>query len=407
MFLSFPRPSLILFSALTSFFLSLPATWAINFVPQDDPAGLLKKQLLYCPQLLLPAPHAAHPLWARSSFLHADFPREPQAFLDFTTRLRSFEAVENPFTRQEMVLLLENLAHDMIGAAENDAFARSSLPHIRDLQNWVIAFKEYFLSQGLDPAYFFTLVTAHDMGKFIPDPRVLNLAQRWAQQKGLPAMGFVWGRVSWHDQSTVAYLIMLGERLGIPPSKIEHLIVDIIGHNDGSGLPDVWWNKTGWPADLMGNYSLPRNKRALYLAFLDRIGQGNRDGAEKIYRQLLTTHRKGDNRNAPFLRFGATAAYHDNPQATILQLESIAGRLKAEGVEDFFQAPLYRAAMDEEQGTLMAYDRLQWIYGPEGKPQALLPLSDGENSVRANTDFFVNPDFQKKLWDGTKVVKPN
>lgn len=302
------------------------------------------------------------------------FPRAPADFVKWAEGLELTDA-KNVFTETEAKQLYDRLRADMDrAAAGGDPIAKGSIPHMDEHRALLAKHEADLKKMGLDPAYMNVLINAHDMGKFFPDPDVLAAA------KG----NFVNGRIAWHDQSTIAYLAKVGGELGIPEAKMRHLMADIMGHNDGSGLKDVFWNKVAWPN---GDYPLPRRAEGDALTFFDRVGQGSKTGAEKIARQLAS-------QGTQFGKNMIEEAYFTNPNNTVRQLDAIADRIAERTQPAFRQSDMYKDSVALQKQTADAYARIGW----DGNT-AILRDGDGKEVARAKTlDEFLDPRFQALLW---------
>jgi tRNA A-37 threonylcarbamoyl transferase component Bud32 len=302
------------------------------------------------------------------------FPRTPAEFVKWAEGLKTLDA-KNVFDADEAKRLYDRMRADMDkAAAGGDPIAKGSIPHMDEHRALLAKYEAELKEMGLDPAYMNVLINAHDMGKFVPDADVLAAARG----------DFVNGRVAWHDQSTMAYLAKVGDELGIPETKMRHLMADIMGHNDGSGLKDVFWNKVAWPN---GDYPLPRRPEGDALAFFDRVGQGSKTGAEKIARQLAS-------QGKPFGKAMIEEAYATNPNNTVRQLEAIADRIVERGQGTFRETDMYKDAVALQKQTADAYARVGW----DGDT-AILTDGNGKEIARAKTvDQFMDPRFQALLW---------
>lgn len=300
-----------------------------------------------------------------------EMPRAPDAFVDWLNDLDRLDTL-NPFTSEQLEALVERMKTDMEASAQTDALAQESLPHISMHRALVRRFASDLEALGVDPSYICLLGNAHDMGKFVPDAEVLRAANG----------DFVTGRIAWHDQSTASYLLQLGEELDLPKAAVQHLIVDIVGINEGSGEPDAFWN-----AHLWGDgYPLPRSREGAVAALFDRFGQGDRTGALKILKQ-------NEKAGLPF-RENVTESYRDNPKKTIRQIESIGRRLeRALEVTGFSNSAIMKAARDAQAETLLAFSRLTW----DGDV-AEIALSDGRTMRAASVEDLSRPEVQEALF---------
>lgn len=300
-----------------------------------------------------------------------DIPRAPDAFVEWLASLDRLPT-PNPFTEQEVEALVDRMKADMSAAAEIDALSRDSLPHISMHRTLVRRFTRELAQLGLDPEYICLLGNAHDMGKFVPDAEVLREANG----------DFLTGRVAWHDQSTASYLLDLGEELELAAASIQHLIVDIVGINEGSGEKDAFWN-----AHLWGNgYPLPRSLEGEIAALFDRFGQGDPTGALKILKQ-------NDLAGVTF-RENVTQSYRDNPATTLRQIERIGTRIEEEfGIEGFRKSKIMEAARAAQTETLQAWQRIHW----DGDI-AVIPGKDGRMLQAANAEELGSPEIQQLLF---------
>ncbi len=310
----------------------------------------------------------------------------------YVRRLQSMPTpqVSAPLSSAEQASLYARAMADMErAAAAKDGLAMGSLPHIAEHQWLSQEFRDDIIRLGIDPEYYRTLATVHDMGKFLPDPSVLQLADMW--QNSGRGNSFLTGRIAWHDQSTERYLLRTGESLGLSRHGTDGLIADIFGHNDGSALPDVFWNRVAWPRDRMGPYGLPKRVEGDVLTFFDRYGQGNAVGAEKIGRQLSM--------NQPFCSATVTEAYINNPTNTMRQLAVIADRISERGTVrvgssvNFQDFDAYQAAVKAQQDTISAASRVTWEGGT-----ARVVGADGVVHQADDWTQFFSPDFQQSMW---------
>ncbi|MCC7459791.1 MAG: hypothetical protein IT286_00690, partial [Proteobacteria bacterium] len=289
--------------------------------------------------------------------------------------------MKNPFTLEEISKIYHQAKHEFDEAIKKDPMAKSFEPHMIQHMENVEEHRELIQTLGIDYKYYHLLVFLHDAGKYIPSQRVLGLAtQTFSDSKKQT----LYGRVVWHDQSTAEYLINLGERVGIHPSKIEHLIKDIVGHNDGSQLPNIFWN------DMFPGYPLPLRVEGFLLALFDRMGQGDWTGAAKILPQT---------RSESFFD-KVKDAYFDSPQNTIHQLEVIHRNLLLllqNQTHDKDAAILLQNTFEEavrmQQTTIDGYSRLKWT----NDKKICAIKHKNVTYIATNVEEFLLPKFQQAL----------
>ncbi len=323
---------------------------------------------------------------SRSLASRLSFPRSPKEFTQSLDRFKRIKNTKNPFTKSEYNKLSKSLDSDMAKASQTDSFAKNSIDHMNEHDIIALKYQDYLKEIGIDPDYYRLLAQAHDMGKFVPDEDVLALASKWVKKHG--GNEFMLGRISWHDQSTVAYLIKKGDELGIPSNKIDHLISDIMGHNDGSasGVKDIFWKKYAWPEKSMGKYPTPTSLEADILTFADRFGQGSRTGAVKIFKDV--------SKNLD-LKQSATEAFINNPQNTIKQLESIGQRISdSRGIKNFQSQQIYKDAIETQEETIQAFNKIEW----NSDGHAIIKSNDGKIYKAENNEEFLSSSFQDILF---------
>ena len=342
---------------------------------------ILKRALEACNQKILDTKTCAQITQQIQKNHYAElktFSIQPEDFIRWTKNLKytveNGEIVKNPFTNAEIQLMMRMAESEFAKAIEKDPFAQANKAHMDEHMMHVEKYKSLIESLGIDFEYYKLLVFLHDSGKYIPSQRVLDLA------KG----NIILGRVVWHDQSTAEYLLHLGQKLLIDPAKIEHLIADIIGHNDGSQLKGIFWN------NMFPGYPLPNRLEGDLLALFDRFGQGNWTGARKILPQTVqeTFFDKVEN------------AFFTNPNDTIEQLKIIYQRAQerlkerehSKDAEKNLQE-MFEYAVTAQQETLRGYNQLEW-----NTDRTTSSISDNERSYNAsNVQEFLRPDFQQAL----------
>ncbi len=313
-----------------------------------------------------------------------EFPIEPKGFIKWWRKLNFIKTngvvVKNPFTINEIAKINAAFDLEVLASVEKgDPIAKGSIAHMDEHMRHAEVYSEYIQSMGIDIHYYRLLVHLHDAGKFIPSQRVLDEA------KG----NFLLGRIMWHDQSTADYLLDLGERLGIDSSKIEHLIADIVGHNDGSGLKGIFWT-TFFP-----NYGMPRRLEGDILTIFDRYGQGNWIGARKIAPSSVKEGFFGK----------VNDAYYISPGNTIRQLDSIylraLSRLKLRNASDETLKNLkdmHEYAVAAQRKTMTGYERLKWS---DDRTTCSI-IANGETKTANDLKEFLDDPFQNAL-----QVEPN
>lgn len=309
------------------------------------------------------------------------FDISPTGFIKWWRTLKYIKhddvVVKNPFTSDEIQKINFQFKMDVIAAiAKKDPVAMGSVEHMEEHLSHADLYSDYIQSMGIDLDYYRLLVNVHDAGKFIPSQRVIDAANGH----------FLNARIMWHDQSTADYLLDIGERLNIPSAKIEHLIADIIGHNDGSGLKKIFWT-TFFP-----NYGMPRRLEGDVMTLFDRFGQGNWAGARKIAPQA----------QRPTFAEKVDEAYNRSPANTIRQLEAIYKRAlsrleqrsvgiegsPAEGLKE-----MYEYAVEAQSATVRGYQQLQWS---ENNTVCTI-TAKGETAVAHDLTEFLAEPFQKVL----------
>jgi len=307
------------------------------------------------------------------------FDVDPKGFMKWWRNLNYIKAhgvvVKNPFTDVEISQINMAFDADVVASVEKgDPIAKGSIAHMEEHMQHVELYSEEIASMGIDLKYYRLLVQLHDAGKFMPSARVLEHANG----------NFLLGRIMWHDQSTADYLLNLGERLGIDASKMEHLIADIVGHNDGSGLQGIFWT-TFFP-----HYGMPRRLEGDVMTIFDRFGQGNWIGAKKIVPQSVKEGFYGK----------VNDAYYISPNNTINQIDAIykraLSRLKQRHVTDDVLGNL-KAMRDysvaAQRQTMNGYERLIWS---QDKVSCSI-TANGETLVANNLEEFLADPFQKAL----------
>jgi hypothetical protein len=283
----------------------------------------------------------------------SQFPVEPDTFVQWSEKLPHLLndkgiVQANPFTHAEILKLTSRFQKDVDkSVADGDPVAVGSVRHMEEHMENVDKYKAELQQMGINIEYFRLLVFLHDAGKFIPSARVLKLANG----------NFLKGRIVWHDQSTTEYLLKIGSELSIDSKKAAHLIADIIGHNDGSGLDGIFWTA------VFPGYPLPRRLEGDLLAMFDRFGQGNFDGARKILPNTRS--------NVFFEK--VKDAYYESPANTIRQLDLIYQRAlkrleersKIDSTINFANASqhlkkIFTYAVDAQKTTMEAYRKLKW-----------------------------------------------
>ncbi len=196
--------------------------------------------------------------------------------------------------------------------------------------------------------YFVTSDSAHDLGKTFPSKIVLDVAKQ-AEQTGHDP--YLIGRVALHEISSAVYIEYIGESLGIDPRTTGSLIRNILGHNDGSGLRQVYWNQIAHDANLLGDYPFPETLPAKFLTLADRGAQatlGPTGGVMKISAQRLRTEKWGKEH----LR----QAMEVNAQNTILQMRIIIESI-GYGMD---QTEMAIELIQAQERTLDAYHSIHW-----------------------------------------------
>jgi hypothetical protein len=315
------------------------------------------------------------------------FPIEPAKFskwwggnLKFITK--NGIPVADPLTEEEHQTLIAAIEKDFDDVIKIDPFAFANIPHLNEHGKHADQFSPEIESLGINFGYYKRLAkTYHDAGKLVESLKVQQYAHDHFPEKDR----FLQGRIMLHDQSTVDYLLNLGQRLSISPEKIEHLILDIMGHNDGSGLPNVFWNQ-----NYKGEYGLPVRLEGYILALFDRYGQGNWTGARKILPNTV--------QNTFFEK--VQDAFYTSPKNTIRQLNVIYQR----ALELLRQRPhapeaeanlkkMYDYAVAAQQKTIDGYLHLNW-----NESNQTFYLSHNNQTYRAtNINEFLSPEFQKAL----------
>lgn len=307
------------------------------------------------------------------------FSVEPKAFMKWWRDLNFIKVngvvVKNPFTEDEMQQINTAFDLEVLSSIEKgDPIAKGSIAHMDEHMRHAELYTDYIQSMGIDIKYYKLLVHLHDAGKFIPSQRVLDEA------KG----NFLMGRIMWHDQSTADYLLDLGERLGIDSAKIEHLIADIVGHNDGSGLKGIFWT-TFFP-----HYGMPRRLEGDILTIFDRYGQGNWIGARKIAPSSVKEGFFGK----------VNDAYYISPGNTIRQLDAIyqraLSRLKLrhasyETMDNLKQ--MHEYAVAAQRKTMLGYERLKWS---DDRTSCSVTVN-GESKTANDLKEFLEDPFQNAL----------
>ena len=293
---------------------------------------------------------------------------------------------------EKMQRLIATLEATMREAAEaGDPLAQGSVAHMSEHYELAQKYSGLLESLGINPLEYRLLATAHDIGKFVPNGEVLQVFSALTENPGLRGL---YGRISGHDVSTRAYLDKVRSRLEITESEMNELIADIAGHNDGSGLRDVFWNQVAWPAKLMGEYGIPKRIMGNLLSFFDRYGQGNRVGAIKIYKQIGS---EGISRSE------ITEAFVNNPSNTIRQLNRIAeiinhrvrNILRKDGF-DMFAESAYTDAVHAQQSTIDAFNKISF-FEKEGRTVAKVTGNGRVVEARTKQEFLAE-DFQTALW---------
>jgi hypothetical protein len=313
------------------------------------------------------------------------FSVDPKEFIEWWETLKYVmvdgKIVANPFTSAEIAALYRQANIEFEHLILIDADARAAKPHMVQHMENVDSKRALIEALGINFEYYRLLVFLHDAGKYISSARVLLQALKKYEKPGQQKL---FGKVAWHDQSTTDYLLDLGQRLNIDPAKMEHLIKDIVGHNDGSGLLDIFWNK------VYPGYPLPLRLECYLLALFDRLGQGDWTGAAKILPQTVQTE----------FFDKVHDAYFTNPTNTIRQLEiiyqSILRLLQERGHSPEAQK-LLKETFDEavamQQETMDGYSRLVW-----SKDHKTVSITFNGRTYEAKTiQEFLRPEFQEAL----------
>lgn len=248
---------------------------------------------------------------------------------------------------------------------QDDPIATDNAPHVSEvlalLQESEPEIKDFLLEIApeltvgqLDHIFEFeeTDVAGHDIGKPFPDPNILKVAEQ-VEEMGCSA--FITGRITFHELSSAVMIDFLGQLNHIPPKTIEALIRNILGHNEGSGLADVWWNLIGHPERVFGKYPLPNTLFALILTLVDRGAQatlGPTGGVLKIANQMERAGR-------PFDKEFLAAAMLSNAEGTQRQIREVSLRLGISPDESRFISRLLK----KQQSAIDAFKAIDWDQG--------------------------------------------
>ena len=203
--------------------------------------------------------------------------------------------------------------------------------------------------------YLKTLAWVHDLGKtFVAEP-VLEIGKKAAASGG---NGFVIGRISLHELGSAAEINWLRKTKNLDEKTGNSLIRNILGHNDGSGLPGVWWNKVGHEPAMLGQYPIPDTVFAKLLAIADRGGSaslGASGGSMKITRQRLTGPGHGVFGKA--LLEETMVANSESAQA---QIKKIAQDFKNDFGLEIESTPMVQKLLSLQKDAIHAVSAVKW-----------------------------------------------
>ncbi|MBC7396373.1 MAG: hypothetical protein H7333_02925 [Bdellovibrionales bacterium] len=197
--------------------------------------------------------------------------------------------------------------------------------------------------------YLKTLAAVHDLGKTFPDKLVEVAANTVAKVGGNP---FVTNRIGFHEFSSAVRLKALQSQYKMDSKTVDSLIRNVLGHNDGSGLPDVFWNAVAFSEKQAGRYPLPETFASQVLALADRGGQatlGASGGVFKITRQQLSSGKV-------FGKELLEETMNKNATNTIRQIQTIAKNM-GHGMD---QSPMVRSLQGSQQKSLDAFQKIVW-----------------------------------------------
>ena len=239
------------------------------------------------------------------------------------------------------------LDHDKI-ALGNGPHVSEVIHHIHDNRASITAVLKKihaYSDQEIDHylQYLDTLAAVHDLGKTFPDHFIAEIANHITAQGGNV---FLTNRVAFHEFSSSIELEAIRMQYHIDIQTEHSLIRNILGHNDGSGLSDVFWNAVAFPEKLLGKYPLPEKLASKFLALADRGGQatlGVTGGVLKITQQELL--------HKSFGRALLVETMERNAKNTIRQMREIS---KSIGYE-IEESPMVKDLIHAQQMTLDAF----------------------------------------------------
>ena len=198
--------------------------------------------------------------------------------------------------------------------------------------------------------YLKTLAAVHDLGKTFPDKWVETAANLIAKEGGNPIFT---NRVGFHEFSSAVRLKSLEHEYQLDQKTVNSLIRNILGHNDGSGLPDVFWNQVAFPEAMLNKYPVPETLASKILALADRGGQatlGETGGVFKITNQQEHVFKK------VFGRELLEETMNKSATNTIRQIEAIAKSI-GHGMD---QSQMVKDLIQAQQNSLNAFRSIEW-----------------------------------------------
>ena len=311
------------------------------------------------------------------AFIDGLFPTLPTVQQDIQATLGIAMAHQTSFRAIEMHALQLQLY--LPGSVlSKDPVAVGNALHVRELLGNLELFSKSIRSQWVEPylgrtlsnkewaaiyQFLRTTIAVHDLGKTWPHPIVTELVDYLpfpsTTKEGLRQ------RISLHtisDYSTILEIAALNE---VPSIVVRLLLKTILGHNDGSGLHDVFWNMIAHPPSVTGPDRVPEVFFGNLLAFLDRAGQANlgpSGGVRKILNQRWADSQTWN-------RALLVNVVESNATDTLRQMKSIAARVSAKnpGAPPVENSEVYLELMGLQRRSLELFRSIQWTSETNGK----------------------------------------